>query len=194
MTRMIAAIQAGLRILPLAAPATVAAWLAMMIVHESGHINAAWLSGGAVARVVLHPLQFSRTDLAHNPQPLFVAFAGCVWGCLAPLAIWAIARATRSRVEFLFRYFAGFCLVGNGAYLASALLTPVGDAADLLRLGAPLWTLVCSGTAAMVAGLALWNGLGKSFAVFANDRNALLYTWVAALSVVMSMLAWSAFQ
>ena len=35
--------------------ATAAAWYLMMIVHESGHVLAAWASGGRVARVILHP-------------------------------------------------------------------------------------------------------------------------------------------
>ena len=45
-------------------------WFGMMVVHESGHVLGAWLTGGTVAKVVLHPLAISRTDLALNPQPL----------------------------------------------------------------------------------------------------------------------------
>ena len=39
-------------------------WLGMQAVHESGHALGALLSGGRVARVVLHPLTISRTDLS----------------------------------------------------------------------------------------------------------------------------------
>src|SRR5437899_1075551 len=49
-------------------------WLGMMVVHEFGHVLFAWLSGGTVARVVLSPLEFSRTDLEKNQHPLFVAW------------------------------------------------------------------------------------------------------------------------
>ena len=35
--------------------ALVDSWLGMQAVHESGHALAAWLTGGRVARVVLHP-------------------------------------------------------------------------------------------------------------------------------------------
>ena len=55
-------------------------WLGMQAVHESGHALAARLTGGRVARVVLYPLTISRTDLADNPHPLAVAWAGPVVG------------------------------------------------------------------------------------------------------------------
>jgi len=140
-----------------------ASWYGMMVVHESGHVLAAWLSGGRVSGVVLHPFGFSRTDLSENPYPLFVAAAGAVWGSALPVAVWLVARAARLRLAFLFRAFAGFCLLANGAYLASVMLMPAGDTADLLRLGAPLWLMVVAGLAGFAAGLALFNGLGKDF-------------------------------
>src|SRR5262245_61335406 len=43
-------------------------WLAMMTVHQFGHVLHAWLSGGTVSRVFLHPLTFSRTELSDNPH------------------------------------------------------------------------------------------------------------------------------
>ena len=56
-------------------------WLWMMAVHEFGHVLHAWLSGGTVAKGVLHPLTISRTDVAPDPQPLFVVWGGPIWGC-----------------------------------------------------------------------------------------------------------------
>jgi hypothetical protein len=47
-------------------------WLGMQAVHEFGPVVGAWLTGGKVAKVVLHPLSISRTDLADNPRPLTV--------------------------------------------------------------------------------------------------------------------------
>ena len=38
-------------------------WLLMQAVHELGHAIGAWISGGHVERVVLHPLTISRTDV-----------------------------------------------------------------------------------------------------------------------------------
>ena len=48
-------------------------WLGMQAVHELGHVLGALASGGRVARVVLHPLTISRTDLVANPRPALVA-------------------------------------------------------------------------------------------------------------------------
>ena len=36
-------------------------------------------------------------------------------GCLVPLVVWLVA--IRWRWSFLLRFFAGFCLVANGAYI-----------------------------------------------------------------------------
>jgi len=41
-------------------------WLAMMAVHELGHVLHAWASGGVVERVSLPLLSFSRTTI--NPS------------------------------------------------------------------------------------------------------------------------------
>ena len=170
-----------------------ASWFGMMIVHESGHVLAAWLSGGRVERVVLDPLGFSRTDLAENPSPTFVAFAGTVWGSSLPLLAWLAARATGWRQAFLLRAFAGFCLLANGAYLASAAILPVGDSEDLLRLGVPRWLLVVPGIAAIAAGLAAWNGLGDAFGLRNRpiNRNALLVVACTLLVLVLGMSLWT---
>src|SRR5437764_5105956 len=90
-------------------------WLGMQVVHELGHVVGAWLTGGRVARLVLHPLTLSRTDLADNPHPLVVVWAGPVLGCVLPLAAWGITAALRPSWAYLPRFFAGFCLVANGA-------------------------------------------------------------------------------
>jgi hypothetical protein len=64
----------------------IASWLGMQLVHELGHVMAAYATGGSVERVVLHPLELSRTDLARNPRPLAVASAGPLGG--AGLFLW----------------------------------------------------------------------------------------------------------
>jgi hypothetical protein len=171
-----------------------ASWLGMMIVHESGHVLAAWLSGGRVTHIVLHPLAFSRTDVSPNPRPLFVVWGGPILGAALPVIAWLIARAFHLRLAFLLRFFAGFCLIANGAYLASVALMPAGDTADLLRLGTPLWAVVVPGVAAFVAGLAMWNRLGSHFGFGGQsvDRAAILVSSVALIVLVIGMLIWSA--
>ncbi len=67
-------------------------WLGMQAVHELGHLLAAWLTGGRIAKVVLFPLSISRTDLAHNPHPLVVVWSGPLLGVALPLILWGVAN------------------------------------------------------------------------------------------------------
>jgi len=138
-------------------------WLGMQAVHEFGHVVGAQLTGGSVARVVLHPLTISRTDLAENPRPAAVAWAGPVLGAVVPLLTWGAAAALRMPGAFVLRFFAGFCLIANGAYLAAGALTGIGDAGQLLQHGAPAWSLWLFGVPAVIAGLRLWHRQGRYF-------------------------------
>ena len=161
-------------------------WLAMMAVHEAGHVLHAWLSRGRVERVVLHPLGISRTDVRPNPRPHFVAWGGAVWGCALPLAAWLAARSARLRIAYLFRFFAGFCLIVNGAYLGAGVVHPVGDAADLLRHGTPAWILGLFGVTAIALGLWIWHGLGRHFGL--GDDTHLVDRRDAVLMLVASLV------
>jgi hypothetical protein len=138
-------------------------WFAMMAVHETGHVLGACLTGGFVAKVVLHPLTISRTDLANNPHPLLVAWAGPLFGVLAPLFAWIVAQLAHIPIWYLLRFFAGYCLIANGAYLGVGSLGNVGDAGDLLRHGAPIWQLWIFGALCVPAGFLLWHRLGPHF-------------------------------
>lgn len=138
-------------------------WLGMQAVHELGHVLGALAGGVRVERVVLHPLAISRTDASHDRHPMLVIWGGPVVGVLLPLGAYGLARMTYRRWAYLLRFFAGFCLVSNGVYLAVGSFEGVGDAGDLLRYGAPRWTLIAFGFAAVPAGLALWHGLGPQF-------------------------------
>src|ERR1044071_5291458 len=89
-------------------------WLEFMVVHEFGHALAAWLTGGSVALMVLHPLQISWTTFSSNPHPQLVAWGGAMLGSLIPVTFLVLARLLRSPGLYLFRFFAGFCLIANG--------------------------------------------------------------------------------
>jgi hypothetical protein len=139
-------------------------WLAMQAVHELGHVLGAVTTGGTVTKVVLHPCTFSRTDVHPNPHALFEVWAGPIAGALLPLLAYLLAQALRSPGTFLFRFFAGFCLVSNGVYIGAAWLAGGGaDAGDLLRLGATHWQLVLFGLLTVPLGFFLWHGLGPKF-------------------------------
>lgn len=162
-----------------------AAWLGMQQVHELGHVLGALVTGGRIERVVLHPLTISRTDLAHNPLPLVVVWAGPIVGTLVPALAWAIAAAVKLRGAFLLRFFAGFCLIANGAYIGTGSFGPIGDCGEMLRHGSPTWLLWLFGLVAVPVGLALWNGQGRHFGIGRDasgvDEMALAASTVAAL-------------
>lgn len=170
--------------------ALLAAWLGMQQVHELGHVLAAVATGGEVERVVLHPLTISRTDLAANPRPLIVVWAGPLLGALLPLVAWSVALAVRLRVAFLLRFFAGFCLIANGAYIGAGSFGGIGDCGEMLRHGSPIWLLWLFGLATVAAGLALWNGQGKYFGIghnVAGVDTAAVIASVLALVVVLAI-------
>lgn len=135
----------------------------MQAVHELGHVAGAWVTGGKVACVVLHPLTISRTDLADNPHPLSVVWAGPVLGVLFPLLLWAITTRVRPHEAFLARFFAGFCLLANGLYIGIGAFDRVGDCGEMLKHGSALWQLWLFGALVTPGGLLLWHGLGPHF-------------------------------
>jgi hypothetical protein len=138
-------------------------WLGMQAVHESGHVLGALLTGGQVTRVVLYPLTISRTDLADNPHPLVVAWAGPIVGVAIPLLLWGLAAAIRLPGAFVLRFFAGFCLLANGLYVGVGSFERVGDCGEMLRHGSAPWQLWLFGVVTAPLGLRLWHGQRPHF-------------------------------
>jgi hypothetical protein len=165
------------------------AWLGMMAVHELGHVVGAWWTGGVVARVVLHPLAISRTDLEHNPRPRFVAWSGPVVGVLIPLVAWALAALCRLPGSYLARFFAGFCLIANGSYIGLGSFEHVGDAGDLLRHGVPIAQLWAFGAVTVPLGLLLWHRLGPSFGLGSSKGQVSAIAAYASLALLVALVA-----
>lgn len=138
-------------------------WLGMQLLHESGHIVAAPLTGGRVSRVVLDPTTISRTDLSSNPRPLVVVWAGPIVGATVPLVLWGVAISLRLSAAFLMRFFAGFCLIANGLYISFGSINGVGDCGEMLRYGSMPWHLWLFGAVTVPVGLWLWHGQGSHF-------------------------------
>ena len=130
-------------------------WLLMLALHEAGHVMHAYASGGRVRRVSTPLLGFSETFYSRNPHPQFVAWGGPVWGAILPLL--GLVAARRGTVRRYAQFFAGFCLIANGAYIGIGWINRAGDAGDLLRYGAPVWALVVFGLASCALGLWLWH-------------------------------------
>ena len=157
-------------------------WLGMQAVHELGHVLGAWLTGGKVQRVVLHPLEISRTDLSHNPSPLVVVWAGPVIGVLLPLLVWSIWAAIRVPGDYLSRFLAGTCCLVNGAYIGLGSFGGIGDCGEMLRNGSPIWQLWLFGLVMVPAGFWLWHGQGQHFGL--GEAQGKVETWAVYTSLI----------
>lgn len=136
-------------------------WLAMMATHELGHVLGGVATGGTVARVVLHPLAISRTDLSVNPQPAIVVWAGPLVGVLLPLVFLLVAKRLKWSGAALWQFFVGFCLIANGAYIAGGAWEGIGDCGVMHQTGTPIWVMWCFGLVTVPAGFWLWHRLGS---------------------------------
>ncbi len=166
-----------------------ASWLAMQDVHELGHVVGAWLTGGQVVQVVIHPLTISRTNLSYNPHALLVVWAGPVLGCLLPLIVWGVAAGLRWRWAYLLRFWAGFCLIANGAYIAIGSFDRIGDAGVMLRSGSPPWLLWAFGVVAVPVGLWLWHRQGPYFGLGAGAGKVSPAATYVSLAVLLALIA-----
>lgn len=133
----------------------------MMAVHELGHIIGAIMTGGNVERVVLHPFTISRTDVLPNPNPAVVVWLGPILGCFIPVAASLAIPRRLTIARNVAVFFAGFCLLANGAYISIGSFDRVGDCGEMLRAGSPLWALIAFGMVTVVLGLFLWHRLGS---------------------------------
>jgi Peptidase M50B-like len=156
----------------LVASTLLGSWLGMQAVHEFGHVFGAWLTGGRVSQVVLYPLTISRTDLASNPYPLIVAWAGPSAGVLLPLVVWLAAAKAGMPGAFVLRFFAGFCLLANGLYIGFGSFDRVGDCGEMLKHGSQVWQLWLFGIVTAPLGLWMWHNLGAYFG-FGKDANSI---------------------
>ena len=59
------------------------------------------------------------------------------------------------------QFFAGFCLIANGAYISLGWTDRVGDCGEMLRTGTPIWAMLAFGGITIPLGLYLWHGLGS---------------------------------
>lgn len=166
-----------------------ASWLGMQGCHELGHVVGGAITGGKVSKVVLHPLQISRTDLAENPHPLIVVWSGPILGVLIPGVIWMATHWGPLSARFLARFFWGFCLVANGCYIGLGSFGEVGDCGVMLQHGSPVWQLCLFGLLTVPAGLWLWHGQGVHFGFGAAQgdvpRQGVLLSVVALAILVL---------
>lgn len=172
-------------------------WLGMQAVHEFGHVAATVVSGGTVEQVVLHPLAISRTDVGTNPRPVLEIWAGAVVGVALPLLVYVGAWAVHSPGLYLFRFFAGFCCVANGTYIAFGPSDTGMDTEIMLLLGASRWQLLLFGVPAIALGLYLWHGLSPHFGLGeakgrVNRSAVVASVALISMTVLVELALWSA--
>ena len=126
------------------------------------------------------------TDCEAYARPIHIIHAA-----LLTLGVLAIVRLAARRYAYLAAFFAGFCLIANGAYLAAGSLLANGadDGGTILRHGGAAWQLVAFGVLTVPAGLYLCNGLGHSFGLGVAqgkvDRKAAVGAALALLLLVL---------
>lgn len=135
----------------------------MQAVHEFGHVVGAWLTRADVIKVALHPCIISRTVLGYNPHPSVVVWGGPLIGSLLPLLVFFMARICRLPGIYLFRFFAGFCLLANGIYIAFFPGDGAVDTGIMMQYGSPRWLMVVFGILTAPLGLYIWHRQGKHF-------------------------------
>jgi len=175
----------------------VLSWLGMLAVHELGHVVGAMATQGTVQRVVLHPLAISRTDVSPNPSPLIVVWLGPLIGCGLPALICLLIPKRFISVRQGLLFFAGFCLVTNGAYILFGSFDGVGDCGVMLQHGSPFWTLIAFGIVAIPSGTLIWHRLGSVREFVENpERIDPIAAWtllaVGAVVLVAEMLLFPA--
>ncbi len=162
-------------------------WLLMQAVHELGHVLGALVTGGEVERVVIHPLRISRTDVSPNPHPGIVVWLGPLLGCVLPLGFVSLLPRGKTMLKNLAKFFAGFCLIANGAYISIGSFANIGDCGEMLRTGTPKWVMQAFGLVTIPSGLLIWHRLGslrKFFKEADNVSARATYATLLALSFI----------
>lgn len=94
-----------------------AGWCVMTVTHECGHILGGWLGGGTLIHAELRPWHLPHSHFEPDPHPLLTVWSGPVLGVIVPMGVAVVIR--RRWMWFL----ADFCLLANGAYLATAWIS-----------------------------------------------------------------------
>lgn len=92
----------------------VVSWIVMTFTHELGHIVGGWACGGRLQQADLLPWHLPYSIFEPDPQPLVTLWSGPILGAIFPAGL---AILIRGRWTW---FVAHFCVLANGAYIASA--------------------------------------------------------------------------
>ncbi len=95
----------------------IASWCVMTFTHETGHIVGGWCCGATLIDAELVPWRLPFSLFDPDPRPLVTLWSGPILGVLVPLTVALIVR--RDWMWFI----ASFCVLANGAYIATAWLS-----------------------------------------------------------------------
>lgn len=129
-------------------------WWAMMAVHEAGHVLSVKWNGGTVDHVELRPWLLSQTERHGSAHELMDLWAGPLFGSFIPVLIWLMIRK-RSQVAAIYSgFWAEFCLIINGGYLALGWLAGTNnDSGEIVAMGTSPIILVSIGLVLLGIGL-----------------------------------------
>ncbi|HAI10590.1 MAG TPA: hypothetical protein DCM28_02725 [Phycisphaerales bacterium] len=165
----------------------IANWLAMMLIHELGHILGALVTGGQVNQLIWHPLVLSRTDVLPNPSPLIVVWAGPLLGVILPIIITALTRWLYRPACYIAVFFTGFCLLANGLYLGLGWIDQIGDAGTMQTHGTPIWIMICFGLLCIPSGLYLWHRVSQQVGL-SRTKHARVQPTHARLVLIIALV------
>ncbi|MEM6799195.1 MAG: M50 family metallopeptidase [Planctomycetota bacterium] len=186
----------GVATILLLLPLAVWMWLAMMLVHELGHVAAAGATGGRVVYVNVYPGQLSSTLVRPNPRPGVVLWAGLLGGWLVPAGIAAVASRAPRLVRRTLEAWAAFCLLAGGAYLAVGGVERLTDTGKLVAAGWPAPLLIAIGSTAAIGGYAwsrrVWPRLLSNLTRQPPTRLAIATAWLLLTAWIAGQwwLAW----
>ncbi len=89
----------------------------MTVVHELGHVVCGLACGGTLTSVDLLPWHLPYSLFQPDPHPLVTLWGGPIFGAAVPV-LFAVAF----RAKWLW-FIAHFCVLANGAYIATAWVT-----------------------------------------------------------------------
>ena len=86
-------------------------------------------------------------------------------------------------------FFAGFCLVANGTYIACGSFDGIGDCGQMLRHGSPIWQLWLFGAVSVPIGFWIWHRQGTHFGFGSAQGRVSMGVAYASLAACVLLLA-----
>ncbi len=125
--------------------------------HELGHACAAWLTGGGVRAIIIHPFGWNWTQYVFGSisNYEFATWGGIGFGVAFAAAISLLALLKRSPWLQPLHMLGPVALAMNGVYYATSLIKPVGDPVSLIRYGHSQYLMGGIGVGLLVLSL-LW--------------------------------------